>query len=308
MSRTRPAPPTDPDARTRHFGAFYGLDETASDGPVVLVIGNCQAESLRVMLDAGDLTTVRLPAVHELTEADLPYLAHWLSSTDALVSQPVRDDYRSLPLGTRQLAGLLPARGRVVRIPVVRFAGLYPTHAIVRPPSDPGAVPPVVEYHDLRILVEAAGLPALPALDTTRVRAMAALSLDQLTRRERGHDTVVLSDLFATPSFAIMRTLNHPGNPVWTVAAQRVREALGWRERIVDPGRPLLDSVHAPREETVVETWRTGEEPTTFWTVGGERIEADEVREAHLRWYAAHPGAVKAGLTRHADALAVLSA
>ncbi len=308
MPTARPAPPSDPDARTRHFGAFYGLDETTSDRPVVLVVGNCQAESLRIMLDAGDVTTVRMPAVHELTEADLPYLEHWLSTTDALVTQPIRDDYRGLPLGSRQLAELLPAQGRLVRIPVVRFAGLYPTHAIIRPPSDPGAVPPVVEYHDLRILVEAAGLAALPALDRARVRAIAELSLQQLTLRERAHGTVVLSDLFLEPSFALMRTLNHPGNPIWTAAARRVRSALGWPERSVDPGRPLLDSVHAPREEVVVDTWGTGEQPTTFWTVGGQRIEAGEVREAHLRWYSAHPGAVEAGLTRHADALAVLSA
>lgn len=308
MSRTPPAPPTDPDARTRHFGVFYGLDKIAPDAPVVLVVGNCQAESLRIMLDAGDVATVRMPAVHELGASDLPYLAHWLTRTDALVSQPVRDDYRGLPLGTRQLAELLPARGRVIRMPVVRFAGLYPTHAIIRPPSDPGALPPVVEYHDLRLLAEAAGIPELVPLDAERVRSIAALSLEQLTMRERAHGTIVLSDLFASPSFALMRTLNHPGNSIWTTAAQRVRSALGWPERVVDPGRPLLDSVHAPREEVVVDTWNTDEAPTSFWIVGGERIESAEVREAHLRWYAAHPAVVEAGLARHADALRVLSA
>ncbi len=296
----------EPDPRTRHFGVFYGLEEPAGDGPVALVTGNCQAESLRIMLDGGGLRTVRMPAVHELVASDLPCLDRWLARAAVLITQPVRDDYRGLPLGSAQLSARLGAGARTLRVPVIRFAGLYPAHAIVRPPSDPSLVPPVVEYHDLRVLAEAVGLRARPRLDVTAVRAIAAHSLDQLRAREQAHGTVVVSDLFERPSFAQMRTLNHPGNPVWTTLAARVRAALGLPEHTVDPGRPLLDSVHAPREAAVLSAWGLDEPERPHWLVAGQVVEAEAVREAHLAWYAKHPDAVQAGLVRHAEALRIL--
>lgn len=295
-----------PDPRTRHFGTFYGLDEPDGDDPVVLVVGNCQAESLRLMLDGGGLRTVRMPAVHELVAADLPHLARWMSRTDLLITQPIRDDYHGLPIGSAQLAGRLRPGTPVLRVPVIRFAGLYPAHAIVRPPSDPSLVPPVVAYHDLRVLAEAAGLRSRSRLGVPMVRAIAEHSLGQLRDREGRHGTVVVSDLFETPSFAHMRTLNHPGNPVWTALAARVRAALGLREHVVDPGRPLLDSVHAPREAAVIEAWDTGEPECPHWVVGGRVVETGAVREAHLVWYRRYPDAVRAGLARHVDALRIL--
>jgi hypothetical protein len=306
---THPTPAVD--GRTRHYGDFYGLGEPAGDGPVAVVIGNCQAESLRVALDGGGLRTVRTPAVHELVTADLPHLDRWLARASLLVSQPVRDDYHDLPLGTRQLTARLGADARVVAVPVIRFAGLYPTSAIVRPPHDPSLAPPLVEYHDLVVLAEAAarrdGRPArAPQLDPEAVRSIAALSLHELRKREEAHDAVVVSDLFGSPSFAQMRTLNHPGNPVWTALASRVRDRLGLPEHVVDPGRQLLDSVHAPRLEAVVDAYGLDEAPTDHWVVEGRRIPREEVREAHLRWYEREPQVVDAGLARHADSLALL--
>jgi hypothetical protein len=309
---------TEPDGRTRHYGDFYGLTEPEGDGAIALVVGNCQAESLRIFLDGAGLTTVRMPPVHELTATDLPQLERWLGRAGLLVSQPVRDDYHALPLGTAQLAAMLPREARVVRVPVVRFAGLYPAHVIVRPPSDVSLVPPVVEYHDVRLIAEAAGRP-LPtdALTPTVVRSVAELSLAELRKREVAHDTVVASDLFevgagtdgtGTPRFDQMRTLNHPGNPVWTALASRVRERLGLPEHVVDPGRPVLASVHAPREQAVIDAWGLDDEPTDHWVVGGERVDADEVRRAHLAWYAEHPDAVEAALARHADTFALWGA
>jgi hypothetical protein len=293
-----------PDPRTRHFGVFYGIDDMSGDNPIALVVGNCQAESLRIMLDGGGLRTVRIPPVHEIVEADLPHLARWLVRTELLITQPIRAGYRALPLGSAQLAEGLGAGARTVRVPVIRFAGLYPAHAIVRPPSDPSLVPPVVAYHDLRLLAEAAGARA--RLDVPAVRSIAEHSLEQLRTREAAHGTVVVSDLFAKPSFADMRTLNHPGNPIWWALAARVRAAAGLPEHVVDPGRPLLDSIHAPREAVVIEAWELDEPERPHWVADGRVIETGEVREAHLAWYARHPDAVRAGLDRHAHALHLL--
>jgi Polysaccharide biosynthesis enzyme WcbI len=299
------------DPRTRHYGDFYGVSDTPPEGEITLVIGNCQAESLRIVLDGG-LATVRMPAIHELTAADLPYLDAWLAKTRVLVTQPVHDDYHGMPLGSTQLAARLAPGARVVRVPVIRFAGLYPAAALVRPPADPSLVPPVVEYHDLRTLTEAAvraGLAdaPLPALHSAAVHAIAALSLGELRRREAGHETVPVSDLFATPSFAQMRTMNHPGNAVWAEVAVRVQSALGLPEHAADPGRPLLDRVHAPREQAVIDAFGLDAEPTDDWTIAGERVPAAAVRDAHLRWYAERPEVVAAGLARHEDALRMLA-
>jgi hypothetical protein len=294
------------DSRTRHFEVFYGVCELDGDDPIALVIGNCQAESLRVMLDGGGLRTVRMPAVHELVAADLPHLHRWLDRAQVLIAQPVRDDYHGLGLGTAQLARRLRPGARAVRVPVIRFAGLYPAHAIVRPPSDTSLVPPLVAYHDLRVLAEAAGLTGRPRIDATAVRAIAAESMVQLRTREQVHGTVVVSDLFERPSFALMRTLNHPGNAVFAELAARVRAALGLASHRIDPGRPLLDSVHAPRERAVMEAWGLDEPQQPHWVVDGRRVDVGHVREAHLAWYAAHPDVVRAGLERHADTLRLI--
>ena len=63
---TPAAPPGPTDGRTRHYGDFYGvLPADPADGrPVVVVHGNCQAESLRLLLAADDVVSERLPAVH----------------------------------------------------------------------------------------------------------------------------------------------------------------------------------------------------------------------------------------------------
>jgi hypothetical protein len=300
-----------PDGRTLHYAHFYGLS-ALPPGELAIFTGNCQAESLRIMLDGGGLSTVRMPAVHELQAADIPFLHALLARAAVLVSQPIRDGYHGLPLGTREMSGMLGASSRTVVVPVIRFAGLYPAQAIIRPPGDASLVPPVAHYHDLRTLVEAAdrlhGRAARPAPRITEeaVRSVGAQSIVELRTRENKHGAVMASDLFDNPSFAQMRTINHPGNSVWAALATRVRAALSLPAHTVDPGRELLNAVHAPREEVVAAAYGLDDAPTDYWRIGDDTVPAGEVREEHLRWYGEHPEVVDAGLTRHADALRIL--
>jgi len=269
-------------------------------------MGNCQAESLRLTLPA---TThwVRLPAIHELTSADIPHLDRLLDRTDVLISQPVRDDYHALPLGTRQLFDRVRPACATAVIPVIRFAGLYPTQVIVRPPADASITPPLVPYHDLRTMAVASGSP-LPRLTAGGIRSVAALSTGELRAREERHGAVAVSDLFAAPSFSQMRTINHPGNPVWMTLSERVADRLGIDGAPVDVGRPILDSIHAPREQSVIDAWGLDDRATEHWLVGGARVPDDERHRVHLDWYRRHPDVLAAGLHRHVAALESLVA
>lgn len=273
------------------------------DEPIGVVLGNCQAESLRVALGACGVRLVRTPAIHELVADDVPALQRLLRASSVVVLQPVRDDYHGLPIGTRQLLAHAPDAARAI-VPVIRFAGLHPTQAIVRPPHDPGAVPPVVPYHDLRTLSQAAGrTDGTMALTVDAVRREAAASIATLREREQRHGAVPISDVLEHPTFAQMRTINHPGTLVFEELARRVAETLALPHAPEPVGRELLDAIHAPRDPIVRDAFGLDEEPREHWVVDGRRVEAAEVHAAQLDWYGRHPDVVDAGVARHVDAL-----
>lgn len=294
-------------ARRLHYGEFYGLRPPADDGrPLAVVHGNCQAESLRVLVaGAGPLRTVRLPPVHEMVDDDLPHLARTLARAQVLVSQPVRADYRGLALGTAQLATALPSGASIVQVPVIRYAGLFPYQAIIRAPGV--GDPPVVPYHDLRTLVAAAtGRSSATASTPTAYRAVERYSVKQLRSREQRHGTVVVSDLLRPAGVDAAHTINHPGNPVLRGLAHRVLEQLGYPVQVDDPGRTLLDSIHAPLAAGVLAALGLAGDAREDWVVRGEVVPDEEVRRAQLQWYAEHESVVQAGLSRHSDVLALL--
>ncbi|WP_218605294.1 WcbI family polysaccharide biosynthesis putative acetyltransferase [Pseudonocardia abyssalis] len=290
--------------RRRHYGDFYD----GVDGPLALVHGNCQAESLRVLL-AGSPTfaprPVRIPPVHELTADDLPHLHALLPRTTVLLSQPVRDGYRDLPLGTAELTARLAPGARVLRWPVVRYAGLHPWTVIVRHRSDMAVVPPVVPYHDLRTLTAAAGLPPAAAPTAAAFRAAADLTVAELAQRERGTD-VGVSDLLRGLGVDAAHTLNHPGNPVLIALARRVQAALGLPADAEEPGRALLGGIRAPLDPSVLAALGLDAPPREHWIVDGVPVDDAEVRAAQLDWYRTHPQWVAAGLERHAERIVLL--
>ena len=286
-------------ARRMHYSEFYGLAPLPERFGVTL--GNCQAESLRLVMDAPEHRFVRVPPVHEMTAEDTVRLHEVVRAADTVVSQPIRDDYRDLPLGSRQIAALTDAR--MLTVPPVRFGGLHPFQAAIRVPAVEGD-PPVVAYHDIRTLAAAAGIRVAAALTPAAVRAVGQSTIDTLRTREQTAD-IPVSDLFEALTADHMRTVNHPGNAVWLPLGARVLAALGHTGGAVDPARPLLDSVQAPLEPEVVEAWSLSEEPRAHWIVEGEPVDDAEVRSAHLAWYSEHPAFVDAALARLAPLLEV---
>ncbi|MCW2867216.1 MAG: hypothetical protein JWR20_1404 [Marmoricola sp.] len=298
----------------RHFLAGPRAGAEPHDGrPLLLALGNCQAESLRLLLDAGDVRTVQVPALHDLRPAEVPVLQQWLARTDLLVAPPVAPDYRGLPLGTDQLVGQLPASARTCRVPLVRYAGLHPWHLVVHPPGLPDPQPPVVAYHDVRVVAAAAWARAgRPAPGSTPagadgVLAVAHASVAELARRERAAGTVVLSDLLAAPSTDAMRTVNHPGNELLVPLAARVRADLGLPALGPAVTRPLLTSVLAPVEPVVLAAHGLADDPRPDWVLDGTRVPVTTVAEAQRAFYAARPDVLDVCLERAREPAAALA-
>ena len=302
-------------ARREHYGEFYGLrDLPHRDRPLLVVLGNCQAEALRICLTStgGDpaVDTVRVPPVHELTGEDVPHLQTLLGRVDVLLAQPVRPDYRGLPVGTEQVADRLDAGAELVMLPSVYYGGLYPYQAMVH--VDGIGDPPVVPYHDLRSLAAAAGLeggPSALSADERRAayRLVATSSLTELGRRERQHDTVPVSDVVAGAGADAGWTVNHPGNTVLRALADRVRDRLRLPGRAVDPGRVLLRSVRTPLLPEVAEALDLPDADTgPDWVVDGSPVRDADVALEHAAFYAQHPRLVAAGLERHRERLRTL--
>lgn len=310
-----------PDGRTRHYGTFYGVpDDLRNDhpehpldpaAPIVLIWGNCQAEALRVLLAGSPtlgLRTVRIPPVFELTRADIDHLRRLAEQAAILLTQPVRDDYGDLPLGSDQIAAMLPPGGVVLHWPVLRFAGFHPFQAIVRDPVDGSNEPPVVPYHDLRTLASARrGVDLFDAAPTVAACAeLTEASLAELQRREQAQCDITISDVIARPEPGDMFTINHPGNRVLVELARRVQSALGRPADATAPDRNLLGEVIAPSPAAALTALNLPDTNDDYWTVRGSQIPARDVRDAQLAWYAGHPAVVAAGWERHRSTLNTL--
>ncbi len=287
----------------RHYAQFYCLEPLPThDGrPLVLVHGNCQAESLRVLIGTADspVRTVRIPPVHELAEDDLPYLHKLLGQSDVVVSQPVRPGYRGLPVGTADVLGVAGPDCRLVMVPVIRWAALHPFQVIVRSPA--AGEPPIVPYHDLRTMALAVGGGPVPAPRAATVRAVRDVSVRELAERQRRHATIDVVDLLLQAGLQACQVINHPGNLVLRGAAQRILDRLGLPWEVPDPGRVLLNSVHAPVSGPVIKALGLEGEETTTWRIHDQSVSEEQVREAHLGWYRRHPEVARQGLQRHAE-------
>lgn len=299
--------PPSASGRSRHYADFYfpGHRELG-DAPVVVVIGNCQAESLRIVLSATGVESLRIPPVHEWTGEDMLYAERALRTADIVVSQPIHAGYRGLPIGGEQTWELTRDDAQLVTVPVLRFDGLHPFDAIIRPPFDPSLNPPVVPYHDLRVLTEAAG-KTMPEPSPAVLRKLAGMSIEQMSRREKAHGAVRFSPYLE--SAPVWHTINHPDNASLEHLGQLVADECGLG-RVALPDRELLrdiDSpVYAPAADALgVSAALADADAPTEWLHNGEPI-TEDIRAAQLDFYREYPAVVEAGLKRHADRLDVL--
>ena len=277
--------------------------------PTLTVVGNCQAESIRrLLMSTGEFSSQRIKPVHELETADMGWFAELLSRTDVLVAQPIRDNYRGLPVGTSQLFATLPPGARHVVAPVLRFDGLMPYQAIIRNPTDTSENPPLVAYHDLRILAAAArGLHApvavVPPADAF-IRG-AAMSVEQIRTRERAHGTVVISDYLETNP--LWHTVNHPDNETLAVLSSRILDHLDIATPPSLPDYEMLGQLDAPVDASAAAALGVKVAGRTEWRDRENgAIDSRAIAEAQLEHYRTRPELVEHGLARHAERLANL--
>jgi Polysaccharide biosynthesis enzyme WcbI len=281
-------------------------------GDVCLVYGNCQAEPLRQMLAASPsfserFRTVRVPSAHTVTAEQRDRLARAMSRATLVVAQPVKDGYKGLGLGTRELTA--GGRGRTVLVPVLYYEGNLPYLMLVHQPDGTSFPGPIkgTNYHDLRAMVAAAdgirpedlaGWLSVREPSGGAVRATAEQSRHRLRERQAVCD-VAADDLLVDP-LGTFWTVNHPSWHVLHAVCERIHATVG----LPAPQRPS-----APAPEPLGEL-RVGVDPPVAealgilarpWTIYGTEHATTDVLADHLAWYAARPEIAAAGVAEHAE-------
>ena len=207
----------------------------------VVVVGNCQAGALEMMLRTNRefmdrFELVSFPAVHEIPQTMVPDLHRAVAEAAVLIPQRIDDGYRDgIGLGTETLARIA-AGATVVRWPSVFWAGYFPDLFYLRDSAGQIVVDGPFDYHDRSILrAYAAGRHVH---DTCRLledhdrpsdaQAWAEKATAELDIRGQDCDVDVAS--FIASRFQdelLFFTMNHPTNQMLGFIAQRITELLG---------------------------------------------------------------------------------
>ena len=287
----------------------------------VVVVGNCQATALAMMLRTNDEFTARFelvdfPAVHEIPAAMVPELHRAVAEAAVVIPQRIDDGYRDgLGLGTETMIGLART-SRIVRWPSVYWAGYFPDLFYLRDAAGTPVVDGPFDYHDRSILdAYAAGLdvaatcdlladPELPS-DACAWAASATAELEL-----RGADCDVGVGDFIGGRFReelLLLTMNHPSNATLGFLAEAITGLLGIPGR-VDPRRfageilgPSFYPVHANHARALELAFApagvAGDAP--FRIRGVVHSPAAAVR-AFFAYYTANPRLVELNLERPA--------
>jgi hypothetical protein len=212
----------------------------------VVVVGNCQAIGLEMMLSTNDefakrFEFVSFPPVHEIPEAMVPALHSAVADAAVVIPQRVDEGYRDgLGLGTETLARIA-GRATVVRWPSVYWAGYFPDLFYLRDAAGQPVVDGPFDYHD-RVIMQAYA-SGLDVDSTCRLLedpdcpsgapAWAAKATAELDIRGQDCDVHVAS--FIADRFReelLFFTMNHPANRLLAFMAQQITELIGVPGRV----------------------------------------------------------------------------
>ncbi|HEX4114941.1 MAG TPA: WcbI family polysaccharide biosynthesis putative acetyltransferase [Solirubrobacteraceae bacterium] len=206
-----------------------------------VIVGNCQAKALEMMLETNDEFTKRFefvsfPAVHELPVEVVPELHSAVADSALVILQRIDDNYRNgLGVGTGMLAGIA-GNATVIRWPSVYWAGYFPDLFYFRGPDGQVVVDGPFDYHDRTILeaytdgIDVAGTCRLleDANRPSNAQEWAEHATAELD--DRGRDCNIQVSKFIESSFRdelLFFTMNHPTNRMLGFIAQEITELLG---------------------------------------------------------------------------------
>ncbi len=283
-----------------------------------VVVGNCQAKALELMLATNDafasrFELVSFPAVHEIPEAMVPELHAAVADAALVMPQRVDEGYRDgIGLGTETLARIA-GTAHVLRWPSVFWAGYVPDLFYLRDEGGRPVVDGPFDYHDRAVLkayASGADVAAACALladpeQPSDAPSRAERATAELAVRGQGCEIPVTS--FIAERFReqlLFFTMNHPSNRMLAHMAQQVVEQLGLPGS-VDPVRlgpdDLLGSTFYPLHANHVRalglrfgaSCAAGAIP---FKIRGVVYEAPDAVELFFRYYAEHPQLVELNL------------
>jgi hypothetical protein len=285
----------------------------------VVVIGNCQAGALEMMLNTNEELTKRFefvsfPAVHEIPEAMVPELHRAVADAAVVIPQRVQEDYRNgIGLGTETLASIAGS-AIVVRWPSVFWAGYFPDLFYLRDAEGQPVVDGPFDYHDRTIL--GAYASGLDVSSTCRLledperpsdaQAWAANAMAELDIRGQNCEVKVTS--FISSRFRdelLFFTMNHPTNHLLAYMAQQITELIGIPGNIDHRRIPdeILGLTFYPLHANHVRALelRFGAEliaGSALFKIRGVAYEPAEAVQAFFDYYMAHPRLVDVNLER----------
>jgi hypothetical protein len=278
-----------------------------------VVVGNCQASGLELMLATNEafnerFQLVSFPPVHEFPAELIPELHAAVAHASVVIPQRVDEGYRDgLGLGTETIARI--ANGDVIRWPSVYWAGYFPDLFYLRNAARAPVLDGPFDYHDRTILsAYASGLtideacarltdPDVPS-DAEDWAAGATAELEH-----RGRDCDIDVAPFIASRFReelLVYTMNHPTNRLLAFIAQRIIELLGLPGSVdtaLMPGE-VLGSTFYPLHANHVRALglRFGAElgaGRTPFRIRGDAHEPPQAIRMFYDYYDAHPRLVE---------------
>ncbi|HEY2141445.1 MAG TPA: WcbI family polysaccharide biosynthesis putative acetyltransferase [Solirubrobacteraceae bacterium] len=295
----------------------------------VVVVGNCQAKALEMMLATNREFTdrfefVSFPAVHEIPEGMVAELHRAVAGAAVVIPQRVDDGYRDgIGLGTETLRGIATT-SNVVRWPSVYWAGYFPDLFYMRDATGQPVLDGPFDYHDQSILT--AYHSGLDVTGTCRLledpelpsgaRAWAASATAELEIRGKDCDVEVAS-LIASEfrDRLLFFTMNHPANALLGSMAQQITELVGVSGRVDHRQIPseVLGSTFYPLHANHVRALELrfgsrSEADGTQFRIRGITYDGPQAVRAFFDYYDSNPQLVELNLDRtRQDVLDVLS-
>jgi Polysaccharide biosynthesis enzyme WcbI len=273
-----------------------------------VVVGNCQAGALEMMLSTNDEFTKRFelvsfPAVHEIPDAMVPELHRAVADAAVVIPQRVQEDYRGgIGLGTEMLA-TIAGSATVVRWPSVYWAGYFPDLFYLRDAEGQPVIDGPFDYHDRTILeAYASGLDVSSTCrlleDPERPSDAQAWAADATTELDiRGQDCEVKVTSFIASRFRdelLFFTMNHPANHLLGFMAQQITDLIGI-PGTVDYGRipdeilgPTFYPLHANHVRALELGFDAGLGAGTQFKIRGVTYEPSEAVRVFFDYYAEH--------------------